>query len=100
MKAGLVLAGLAGVVAFSTATVAQTSYPGNSQPGLTRYEHISQHPNPNAQCGTGAASGAFGYFGKDYNLGGKTPPGTPGADGQQTGLNNSAVCGNRQSPPS
>lgn len=42
-----------------------------------------------AQCGSGAASGAFGYFGKDNNMAG-------GANGTQTGLNNSAVCGNRQ----
>lgn len=43
-----------------------------------------------AQCGSGAGSGAFGFFaGKDNNLSG-------GADGQQTGRNNSAVCGNRQ----
>jgi len=42
-----------------------------------------------AQCGTGAGSGAFGYFGKDNNMAG-------GADGTQTGINNSAVCGNRQ----
>lgn len=42
-----------------------------------------------AQCGTGAASGAFGAFGKNYNMAG-------GADGVQTGINNSAVCGNRQ----
>ena len=42
-----------------------------------------------AQCGSGAGSGAFGYFGKDNNLSG-------GADGHQTGLNNSALCGNRQ----
>jgi hypothetical protein len=41
-----------------------------------------------AQCGSGAGSGAFGYFGKDNNLAG-------GANGYQTGLNNSAVCGNR-----
>lgn len=41
-----------------------------------------------AQCGSGAGSGAFGFFGKDNNLSG-------GADGTQTGLNNSAVCGNR-----
>lgn len=43
-----------------------------------------------AQCGSGAGSGAFGYFGgHDNNLAG-------GADGTQTGLNNSAVCGSRQ----
>lgn len=42
-----------------------------------------------AQCDSGAGSGAFGYFGKDNNLAG-------GANGHQTGLNNSAVCGKRQ----
>jgi hypothetical protein len=42
-----------------------------------------------AQCDTGAGSGAFGAFGKDKNFAG-------GADGIQTGLNNSALCGNRQ----
>ena len=42
--------------------------------------------NVNTPC---AGHGAFGYFGKDNNLAG-------GADGTQTGLNNSALCGNRQ----
>lgn len=41
-----------------------------------------------AQCGSGAGSGSFGYFGKGYNMAG-------GANGYQTGLNNSGVCGNR-----
>lgn len=63
-------------------------YPGNSEPGIGRYLEISSHPNPQAQCGTGGGSGAFGYFGKGMNLAG-------GADGYQTGLNNSAVCGHR-----
>ena len=49
-----------------------------------------------AQCGSGAGSGAFGYFGKDNNLGIKSDPTDPGANGQQTGINNSSVCGNRQ----
>lgn len=62
--------------------------PGNSQPGITRYVDTASNPNPNAQCGTGAGSGAFGYFGKGNNLAG-------GADGRQTGINNSSVCGNR-----
>ena len=41
-----------------------------------------------AQCGTGAGSGAFGFFGKDNNLAG-------GANGPATGLANSSICGNR-----
>lgn len=45
---------------------------------------IPQH----AQCGHAAGSGAFGAFGQDNNVAG-------GADGYQTGLNNSALCGNR-----
>lgn len=44
-----------------------------------------------AQCGTGGGSGAYGAFGTygyihDFR---------GGANGYQTGLNNSAVCGNR-----
>lgn len=65
---------------------------GNSEPGLQRYldnPGRQQATEVGAQCGSGAGSGAFGYLGKDNNEAG-------GADGQQTGLNNSAVCGNRQ----
>jgi hypothetical protein len=65
---------------------------GNSEPGIERYENNPgrQHAaEAEAQCGSGAASGAFGYFGKDNNLAG-------GANGQETGRSNSAVCGNRQ----
>jgi hypothetical protein len=46
-----------------------------------------------AQCGTGAGSGAFGAFG---NFGDVNHDFRGGANGQQTGLNNSALCGNRQ----
>ncbi len=56
--------------------------------GRTKCDEIAAKPNPDAQCGTGAGSGAFGYLGKGSSLAG-------GADGYQTGLNNSAVCGNR-----
>jgi hypothetical protein len=45
-----------------------------------------------AQCGTGAASGSFGAFGPGNNFAG-------GANGEQAGLNNSGVCGNRQGNP-
>jgi hypothetical protein len=65
---------------------------GNSTPGIDRYldnPGRQQATEVGAQCGSGAGSGAFGYFGKDNNLAG-------GANGEQTGLNNSAVCGNRQ----
>jgi hypothetical protein len=65
---------------------------GNSTPGIDRYlanPGRQQATEVGAQCGSGAGSGAFGFFGKDNNLAG-------GANGHQTGLNNSAVCGNRQ----
>lgn len=65
---------------------------GNSTPGLDRYldnPGRQQAGEVGAQCDSGAGSGAFGYFGKDLNMAG-------GANGVQTGLNNSAVCGNRQ----
>ena len=42
--------------------------------------------NANTAC---AGHGAFGAFGKDNNFAG-------GANGYQTGINNSTLCGNRQ----
>lgn len=72
---------------------------GNSTPGIDRYNNNpgrQQATAVGAQCGSGAGSGAFGYFGKDNNLGIKSDPTDPGANGQQTGINNSSVCGNRQ----
>lgn len=72
---------------------------GNSTPGIDRYLNNpgrQQATEVGAQCGSGAGSGAFGYFGKDNNLGIKSDPTDPGANGTQTGINNSAVCGNRQ----
>ena len=63
----------------------------------------SAAPNPGAQCGTGAVSGAFGAFGntgaglhdQGQNKGDEPYDGTIGANGPGTGANNSAVCGNR-----
>jgi hypothetical protein len=66
--------------------------PGNSEPGIGRYLENpgrQQAIEVGAQCGTGAGSGAFGFFGKDNNLAG-------GANGPATGEANSAICGNRQ----
>lgn len=81
--AGVVMLGTMAVPAFAE---------GNSTSGIDRYldnPGRQQATDVGAQCGSGAGSGAFGYFGKDLNMAG-------GADGNQTGLNNSAVCGNRQ----
>lgn len=57
-------------------------------PGYDANPGRQQAVEVGAQCGTGAGSGAFGAFGKDYNFAG-------GANGYQTGLNNSAICGSR-----
>jgi hypothetical protein len=92
MKAIGIVAAMS-ALAFSTIAFAdQPNNPGNSTPGLDRYianPGRQQATEVGAQCGSGAGSGAFGFFGKDNNLAG-------GANGHQTGLNNSAVCGNRQ----
>jgi hypothetical protein len=88
MKKVMGIVVLAGTVALAGMAFAQ----GNSTPGIDRYldnPGRQQATDVGAQCGSGAGSGAFGYFGKDNNLAG-------GANGEQTGLNNSAVCGNRQ----
>lgn len=90
IKRFLVNASASALVFGSLATTAFAA--GNSTPGIDRYldnPGRQQATEVGAQCGSGAGSGAFGYFGKDLNLAG-------GADGTQTGLNNSAVCGNRQ----
>src|SRR4051794_12071883 len=93
MRKVLGTAVIAGALAISTLAFAgQPTDPGNSTPGLDRYldnPGRQQATAVGAQCGSGAGSGAFGFLGKDNNLAG-------GANGNQTGLNNSAVCGNRQ----
>ena len=83
-----------GLVVLSTALAAGGAAwaQGNSEAGLDRYlanPGRQQATEVGAQCGTGAGSGAFGFFGQDNSLAG-------GANGPQTGINNSAVCGNRQ----
>lgn len=80
ISAAVVLGLVAGL---SVPALAANDYCGASANGCAAAQAAG------AQCGTGAASGSFGAFGKDNNFAG-------GANGQQTGLNNSAVCGNRQ----
>src|SRR4051795_1761823 len=93
---GIVAATAVAVLMLSSASFAvqPSPPPGNSEPGIDRYLNNpgrQQATEVGAQCGSGAGSGAFGFFGKDNNLAG-------GADGRQTGINNSAVCGNRPAP--
>lgn len=79
MVASLGIAGAFAVPSFA----ASNSYCGSSANGCAAAAAAG------AQCGTGAASGAFGAFGPGNNWKG-------GADGTATGLSNSSVCGNRQ----
>jgi hypothetical protein len=86
------LAGISAGAVIAMSAVLPAFAEGNSTPGIDRYNANpgrQQATEVGAQCGSGAGSGAFGFFGKDNNLAG-------GADGQQTGINNSSVCGNRQ----
>jgi hypothetical protein len=50
-----------------------------------------------AQCGTGAASGAFGYYAHGYIPAKYETP--RAADGALTAINNSNLCGNPQGVP-
>lgn len=71
-----------GALAVPAGALADNSGDGSgygTQPGFTQ-------SNGNTPC---AGHGAFGAFGKDNNFAG-------GANGEQTGLNNSTLCGNRQ----
>src|SRR3954453_12251049 len=93
MKKAIGMAAIVGALAFSTAAFADqpTPPPGNSEPGLARYlanPGRQQVTEVGAQCGSGAGSGAFGFFGKGNNLAG-------GANGQATGDANSSICGNK-----
>src|ERR1041384_6899331 len=101
MKSVMGLVMIAGTLAISGAAFAQTTGPGNSTPGIDRYNNNpgrQQATAVGAQCGTGAGSGAFGFFGKDNNLGIKSDPTDPGATGGGpgtggTGDANSSICG-------
>jgi hypothetical protein len=60
-------------------------------PGGISYDTLYGTAPQSAQCGTAAGSGAFAAFGNFSTV----HDFSGGADGYQTGLNNSAVCGNR-----
>jgi len=96
-KTLLTTAAFALALGVSSAALA-TEHPGNSEPGNDRYAEIAANANPDAQCGTGASSGAFGFLGKDLNPSDPTlfgNDGKPGVNGKtRTGPNNSGVCGN------
>jgi len=95
MRKVIGIAAVIGGLMLSTTAFAQVTPPpptANNVPGIDRYldnPGRQQATAVGAQCGSGAGSGAFGFLGKDANMAG-------GADGTQTGLNNSSVCGNRQ----
>lgn len=67
--------------ALMLSSFAGSAFAGNSGTGA------EYHPQGSA-CGQ--YHGAFGYFGKDNNLGIKSDPTDPGANGQATGDANSA----------
>jgi len=95
---------LAFAAVISSAAIADQPVPapGNSTPGLDRYlDNLGRQKatEVGAQCGSGAGSGTFGYLGQDANMGIKSDPDDPGANGVQTGINNSSVCGNGSNNP-
>jgi hypothetical protein len=106
MKTKIYGSGIIGAVAaLSMLTLSGNAFAGNAgdgsgygtQPGFT-----TAITNSNGCAG----HGAFGAFGADYNFGNSTSgrvlgaPGNDqngnGANGQQTGINNSTLCGNPQ----
>ena len=68
------------------ASVAALALPSAAMAGNSG-DGSEYHPQ-GSDCGQ--YHGAFGYFGKDNNLGVKSDPTDPGADGQATGDANSA----------
>jgi hypothetical protein len=81
-KNKVALAGICAALALPAIGLAGNAGDGSdygTQPGFAK-------ANANTPC---AGHGSFGAWGKDYNFAG-------GADGQQTGFNNSGLCGNPQ----
>lgn len=98
MKRSITIAAAVAALAVpAAASAAGVNDPGYGTPGSAQAGEVS------AQCGTGAGSGAFGAFGTygdvthDFGINNLGSNDAPGASGYQTGLNNSALCGNRQS---
>ena len=89
---------VAGAVAVLVLAVPVAASAAN--PAGISYDTLYGVAADNAQCGTQAGSGSFAYFGEfgyvhDLGINNPGSDGKPGANGYQTGLNNSAVCGNR-----
>ena len=89
------VAGAVAVLALAVPVAASAANPA----GIS-YDTLYGVAADNAQCGTQAGSGSFAYFGEfgyvhDLGINNLGSDGKPGANGYQTGLNNSAVCGNR-----
>jgi len=79
---------LAVAFALSIPTAASADY--GTQPGFGV-------ANANTPCAGHGAFGAFGANGDvthDFGINNPGSDGAPGADGQQTGINNSSLCGN------
>jgi hypothetical protein len=82
------------VCALAVPAVASATY--GTQPGFDTAQTQSDG------CAGSGAFGAFGAHGDvthDFGVNNLGSNGVPGADGRQTGLNNSALCGNRQGNP-
>ena len=96
--------GIGTAAAIGLLTLSGSAFAGNAGDG-SGYGTQPGFDNAIANSNGCAGHGAFGAFGKDFNLGnansGHIPaPGNNqngnGANGQQTGLNNALLCGNRQ----
>src|SRR4051812_28372533 len=81
-----------------TALAAPGTDPNPTKGNDNGYHQVGQTA-PNAQCGTGAGSGAFGVYSHGAIPTLFPDPHTRAADGQTTGLSNSSVCGNRANAP-
>jgi hypothetical protein len=76
------------IAALALAGLSAPAYAGSAGDG-SGYGTQPGYDNAQTNSNGCAGAGAFGAFGKDYNLAG-------GADGTQTGINNSSLCGNPQ----
>ena len=99
IKTVAAVAAIFGAIAFAGPGLAAPGADPNPNNGNDNGYHHDGQTAPNAQCGTGAGSGAFGAFSHGYVPTTYPDPHDRAADGQATGISNSSLCGNRANAP-
>jgi len=99
MKNAIAMAAAVSLFALSSAAFAGPGTDPNPTKGNDDGYHQAVQTAPNAQCDTGAGSGAFGAFSHGFVPTTYPNPHDRAANGPATGAANSSLCGNRANAP-